>query len=55
MITIYKIGIGIILGLWMGMWLTWLTHPYERCSKQYVGDENILECVWLLKNQEALR
>jgi len=45
MTTVYKIGLGIILGAWIGTWVTWLTHPYEQCKRMYVTPEDIAECV----------
>lgn len=44
-----------ILFLVGGMGIGYYSHPYEVCSEKHVSDENIGECVWLLKNQPALR
>ena len=51
MTTVYKIGIGILLGVWIGAWLTWLTHPYERCIRAgHTTPENIMACVDILEH-----
>ena len=50
MTTVYKIGVGVILGAWVGTWVTWLTHPYEQCKRMYETPEDISECVWIKEN-----
>ena len=41
----------IFLSWWVLFAMGWLSgynaHPYEKCSRDYVGDDNIGECVWL--------
>lgn len=47
---------GILTGLGVGLALGSYSHPYEVCKRKYPNiDEHILECVWLLENQPALR
>ena len=56
MTTVYKIGVGFILGAWVGAWASWVTHPYEQCTRKgFTNPEDIGECIWLLENQPALR
>ena len=50
MITVYKIGVGFILGAWVGAWAGWVTHPYEQCKQMYTAPEDISECVWIKEN-----
>lgn len=53
------IGVAFSLGIALGSY----SHPYEVCERKYgvsgAGyvpvDDYLLECVWLLKNQPALR
>lgn len=34
----------------LGLWLGYKMHPYEQCSREHVGGDNIGECVWLKLN-----
>lgn len=34
----------------LGLWLGYKMHPYEQCSREHVGGDNIGECVWLRLN-----
>ena len=30
-----------------GLWIGYESHPYEVCAREYVGGDDIGECVWL--------
>ena len=48
----FWVGIAFAIGIAVGSY----AHPYETCKRKYLNiDDNILECVWLLENQPALR
>ena len=54
--TASKYGIPIAVAFVAGLALGSYSHPYEVCKRKYPNiDDNILECVWLLENQPALR
>ena len=50
MTTVYKIGVGFIIGTWFGAWAGWFTHPYEQCKRMYTSPEDVSECVWIKEN-----
>jgi len=46
----------LLLVFCLGLALGSYSHPYEICQRKYDNIENyIMECVWLLENQPALR
>jgi len=46
-ITTIKIGLTPSLFLVAGLLIGYNSHPYESCSREHVGGDNIGECVWL--------
>lgn len=36
-----------VAGFVFGYHLGYNNHPYQQCARQYVGEENMGECVWL--------
>ena len=50
--TMYKtiiiaMGITPVLFLIAGLIIGYKSHPYESCSREHVGADNIGECIWL--------
>jgi len=40
-------GVIPVIFLLAGLMIGYESHPYESCSREHVGDDNIGECVWL--------
>ena len=38
-----------------GITIGYYAHPYEECQRRGITPDDVGECVWLLKNQPALR
>lgn len=44
------IGVPIIFALLAGWSFGMYFHPFEKCERMYTINEDIIECVWLLRN-----
>ena len=45
--TIIIAGLTPVIFFVAGLMIGYKSHPYESCSREHVGGDNIGECVWL--------
>lgn len=49
-ITIIAVALTPVIFFIAGLMIGYQSHPYESCSREHVGGDNIGECVWLKLN-----